>query len=117
MHAVSSGVKFKSAPSAAPIMFGTKDTPLVRWDAPLPFPTPIFRQPDMTLGFHSILFNNIWCVCKPPPPMRNVAVSLSRARALSLSLSLWLFLYDVDLCTCSVCARDVCMRTRASVGR
>ena len=43
MHAVSSGVRFQSA--GTEVMFGTPDTPLVRWDAPLPFPTPIFRQP------------------------------------------------------------------------
>ena len=38
----------------------TPDAALARWDQPLPFPTPLHRQPDLAQGFHMMLFNNIW---------------------------------------------------------
>ena len=37
------------------------DSGVVRFDTPLPVPTPIFRQPDMAQGMSFGLFMNTWC--------------------------------------------------------
>ena len=36
--------------SARRLFFGTKDAAVARWDAPLPFPTPLHRQPELAAG-------------------------------------------------------------------
>lgn len=40
--------------------FGSPDAALVRWDKMLPFPTPLHRQPNLSLGMSWNLYNNIW---------------------------------------------------------
>lgn len=71
MHCVSSGVRWTSSPktsgTAAPhhVFFGSLDAPVVRWDALLPFPTPLHRQPDLSLGLAFNLHNNVGLA--PPP--------------------------------------------------
>ena len=42
------------------IFFETLDAPIVRWDAPLPFPTPTKRQPALGNGTACLLHDNIW---------------------------------------------------------
>ncbi len=39
------------------------DTGLLRWDAPLPFPTPLHRDVNLSQGASFCLHNNIWNVC------------------------------------------------------
>jgi len=40
--------------------FSTLFAALLRLDKPLPFPTPLHRQPDLGQGAHMLLLNNIW---------------------------------------------------------
>ena len=42
------------------LFFETLDAPIVRWDAPLPFPTPTKRQPALGNGTAYLLHDNIW---------------------------------------------------------
>eukprot|EP00035_Acanthoeca_spectabilis_P023764 m.450846 g.450846 ORF g.450846 m.450846 type:complete len:766 (+) comp20055_c0_seq1:144-2441(+) len=58
MHCITSGVQFKG--SDGTVFFGSPDVALARWDDPLPFPTPIHRQPDLSKGVAWNLYNNIW---------------------------------------------------------
>ena len=58
LHAVSTGVEFRRAKSR--LFFETLDAPIVRWDTPLPFPTPTKRQPDLGFGAAFLLHDNIW---------------------------------------------------------
>ena len=44
----------------AQMLLQSPDAALLKWDAPLPFPTPLYRQPDLSQGAHMMLFNNIW---------------------------------------------------------
>ena len=70
LHAVASGVKFSPKAShddqegdkngQGSLFFGTKDAMIARWDGPLPFPTPLFRQPDLSKGLSYLVFDNIW---------------------------------------------------------
>ena len=62
LHAVSTGVEFRPSSKGANdrIFFETLDAPIVRWDAPLPFPTPTKRQPALGNGTAYLLHDNIW---------------------------------------------------------
>ena len=44
------------------------DSGVVRFDAPMPVPTPIFRQPDIAQGMSFGLFMNTWCGHTAPLP-------------------------------------------------
>jgi hypothetical protein len=57
LHCVTSGVQL--AVGKATRVFGSPDVALARWDEPLPFPTPIHRQPDLSKGV-------AWVRCPPP---------------------------------------------------
>ena len=59
LHAVLSGVNFTTTDGTG-VVFGSLDAPVVRWDAPAPFPTPLHRQPDLSFGAAFLLFDNIW---------------------------------------------------------
>lgn len=41
------------------LLLDTPDAALVRWDTLLPFPTPLYRQPDLAHGVSMLLFNNV----------------------------------------------------------
>ena len=63
LHAVSTGVEFRPSSKGGDdtrIFFETLDAPIVRWDAPLPFPTPTKRQPALGNGTAFLLHDNIW---------------------------------------------------------
>eukprot|EP00930_Biecheleria_cincta_P097296 TRINITY_DN8901_c0_g1_i1.p1 TRINITY_DN8901_c0_g1~~TRINITY_DN8901_c0_g1_i1.p1 ORF type:complete len:791 (-),score=111.14 TRINITY_DN8901_c0_g1_i1:171-2543(-) len=53
------GVRLSSE-SGMSMQVMSSDTGLLRWGAPLPFPTPIHGQPDLAKGASYCLFNNIW---------------------------------------------------------
>lgn len=59
LHNILTGVNFTSK-SGKTVFFGSSDAGVVRWDTPLPFPTPLHRQPDLSFGQSWMLFNNIW---------------------------------------------------------
>eukprot|EP00041_Stephanoeca_diplocostata_P038930 m.1569137 g.1569137 ORF g.1569137 m.1569137 type:complete len:795 (+) comp25298_c0_seq5:74-2458(+) len=59
MHMITTGVQH-TRPAATPVFFESPDAVLARWDKPLPFPTPIHRQPDLSLGVSYLLIDNIW---------------------------------------------------------
>ena len=62
LHSVSSGVRFTpgGGGGTAPLFFGTLDAAVARWDAPLPFPSPLDRQPDLAEGLSYLLHDNVW---------------------------------------------------------
>ncbi len=59
MHAVSEG-GVQLICDGSRIRLGSLDAAVVRWDAPLPFPTPLHRQPDLGRGVSYVLHDNIW---------------------------------------------------------
>ena len=59
LHAVTAGVKLTRADGAS-LALGSLDAAVVRWDAPLPFPTPLHAQPELARGASYLLHNNIW---------------------------------------------------------
>jgi hypothetical protein len=59
LHAVLSGVNFTSS-TGTKAFFESLDSPVVRWDKPAPFPTPLHAQPDLSYGASYLLFDNIW---------------------------------------------------------
>ena len=54
LHCISSGVRFND------VTFVSKDAALLRWNDPMPFPTPIHTQPDLGKGASFLLYNNVW---------------------------------------------------------
>ncbi len=61
LHYVSEdGAKFHSENASATMHFETLDCGLLRWDTPLPFPTPLHGKVDFSYGASYCLFNNIW---------------------------------------------------------
>ena len=62
LHCVNRAVAFldKTGSSPSKVYLESPDAALLKWDSPLPFPTPLYRQPDLSLGAHMMLFNNIW---------------------------------------------------------
>jgi len=58
LHCITSGVQLTVG--GATRIFGSPDVALARWDDPLPFPTPIHRQPDLSKGVAWNIYNNIW---------------------------------------------------------
>jgi len=59
LHNVLSGVTFMPKAGGS-VFFGSSDAGVVRWDKPLPFPTPLHAQPDLSVGQSWMLWNNIW---------------------------------------------------------
>eukprot|EP00966_Prymnesium_polylepis_P213225 4938566-Prymnesium_polylepis.1 len=49
LHAVTAGVALSRADGAT-LALGSLDAGIVRWDTPLPFPTPLHSQPDLSKG-------------------------------------------------------------------
>jgi hypothetical protein len=61
LHYVSEdGAQFHSPDASATMQFETYDCGLLRWDTPLPFPTPLHADVDFSYGASFCLFNNIW---------------------------------------------------------
>ena len=67
MHAVdAAGVSLTTTQEAddphasSTLTLGTLDAAVVRWEEPLPFPTPLHRQPEVSLGMSYVLHDNIW---------------------------------------------------------
>ena len=58
LHAITAGVQLTA--NGETLVFGSPDAALARWDDPLPFPTPIHRQPDLAKGVAWNIYNNIW---------------------------------------------------------
>ena len=58
---VTSPPKTRAVPSggARTVFFESLDSPVVRWDKPAPFPTPLHAQPDLSYGASFLLFDNI----------------------------------------------------------
>ena len=55
LHNILTGVTFSPPKTsdndaASGLFFGSSDAGVVRWDTPLPFPTPLHGQPDMSYG-------------------------------------------------------------------
>ena len=59
LHAVDTGVSLTST-DGAHLELATVDAPVIRWDEPLPFPTPLHSQPDLAKGVSYVLHDNIW---------------------------------------------------------
>jgi len=53
-------LKASRADGGGSMLIDTPDAALARWDKPFPFPTPLYKEPDMELGLHMVLFNNMW---------------------------------------------------------
>ena len=51
---------FTAKKAGGSVFFGSSDAGVVRWDKPLPFPTPLHAQPDLSVGQSWMLWNNIW---------------------------------------------------------
>lgn len=63
LHGHSTGVKFARVGTdgtESHVFFESKDTAMVAFDAPTPFPVPIHAQPDLLEGASFLLWNNIW---------------------------------------------------------
>eukprot|EP00035_Acanthoeca_spectabilis_P029436 m.474504 g.474504 ORF g.474504 m.474504 type:complete len:967 (-) comp36357_c0_seq1:352-3252(-) len=59
MHIVRSGVRV-SRHGNGTAFFRTVDTPVVKFGDPLPFPTPIHGDPDLSQGARFLLHDNFW---------------------------------------------------------
>ena len=62
------------------VFFGSSDAGVVRWDKPLPFPTPLHAQPDLSVGQSWMLWNNIWNTVSSMPASSSLPVLVPAAR-------------------------------------
>ena len=60
LHGLTDGVRATMG-GGGRLFVRSLDSGVVRFDTPLPVPTPIFRQPDMAQGMSFGLFMNTWC--------------------------------------------------------
>lgn len=70
------GVKLSSE-SGTSAQVISLDTGLLRWGAPLPFPTPMHDKPNLAEGASYCLFNNVWNTNYPDwLPFDNIATNM-----------------------------------------
>eukprot|EP01046_Picozoa_sp_COSAG06_P064253 COSAG06_NODE_15272_length_1084_cov_1.884264_2_plen_148_part_00 len=110
MSRIRVGVNFTKPAGASGVgdvvFFGSSDAGVVRWDTPLPFPTPLHSQPDLSFGQSWMLFNNIWSELKPL-----ILLVIPLSCLFSLLASLYLCL-SFSLCVCVCVCVFVSEQTR-----